>query len=106
MKENREWHNIKDNAIGELQKILKVDITCRADDNLYEIIKNKTFCLEEKNILVLWVQKRLKAMGYYHYYPTGIWEKNIMNSIYKLYKRHSLNRSSIENNTWYFFLRG
>lgn len=106
MIENRKWHNIKDNAIGDLQRILKVDITCRADEKLYEIIKNKTFYLEEKNILVLWVQKRLKAMGYYNYYPNGVWDKKTANSIYKLQKRHSLNCSSIDNDTWYFLLRG
>lgn len=103
---DRKWHNIKDNAIGDLQKILKIDITCRADEKLYEIIKNKTFYLEEKNILILWVQKRLKAMGYYNYYPNCVWDKKTINSIYKLQKRHSLNCSSINSDTWYFLLRG
>ncbi len=102
----RRWHNIKDNAIGDLQKILKIDMTCRADEGLYEIIKNKTFNLGEKNILILWVQKRLKAMGYYNYYPNGVWDKKTINSIYKLQKRYSLKCAAINNDTWYFLLRG
>ena len=103
----RKWHNIKDPAIGELQKLLKIKVTYQADEYLYNLLKNITFQIDEKNILILWVQKRLKSMGYYTGYPNGIWRQNTINGIYKLQKRNFLNcDAEITPHTWYHLLRG
>lgn len=100
------WHNMKDSAIGELQKILNIDITCRADEELYELVKDKTFYFDEKSVLILWIQKRLKAMGHYQGYPNGVWRQTTINSIYKMQSVHSLKCEGINSDIWYLLLRG
>lgn len=102
----RKWHNIKDPAIGELQKILNLEETCRASEELYIILKDIVFEFDEKNALILWVQKRLRAMGYYKNFPNGLWRQNTVNSIYKLQACYSLERNGLNNEVWYHLLRG
>lgn len=102
----RKWHGIKDNAIGELQQILKIEITNIANEELFLLIKDISIESEEKSPLILWIQKRLAAMGYYRGYPTGVLRMNTLNSIYKLEKRHNIPCKGIYEDMWYLLLRG
>lgn len=106
MIEQNRWHGMFDSAIGELQDLLEVNTTCRADEQLYELVKNLTFEFGEKNSLILWLQNRLKAMGHYTYYPNGTWDKFTINSIYKLQKRHDVKCGEIDSTVWYLLLKG
>lgn len=105
MQQEKQWHYLKDPAIGELQQILNLDITYKADEKLYNYVKNKVFIKDEKDVLILWIQKRLKAMGYYKGYPNGIWNQNTINSIYKMQAKHNLKCVGINADAWYFLLR-
>lgn len=106
MIKEHKWHKMKDPAIGELQKILKLDVTYIANEELYNLLKDKEFYFDEKSNIILWIQKRLKVMGYFNGYPNGVWRQSTINSIYKLQARNCVSCDGINSEAWYLLLRG